>query len=166
MMVEPSLVLFYVASAITLGGALGVVLTRNIVYASFALLAAMMGVAGVFLLVFAEFLALVQILIYGGAVVIVLLFALMLTRLENFQNLTDHRQWPIAAVISIGLFALLVTAIVTTSVRTTEPQSIDFETLGETLFTQWAIPFEVASLVLLVALIGSIVLVRTDGDRD
>jgi len=55
---------------------------------------------------------------------------------------------------------------VTTSVRTTEPQSIDFETLGETLFTQWAIPFEVASLVLLVALIGSIVLVRTDGDRD
>ena len=57
MMVEPSLVLFYVASAITLGGALGVVMTRNIVYASFALLAAMMGVAGVFLLVFAEFLA-------------------------------------------------------------------------------------------------------------
>ena len=86
MMVEPSLVLFYVASAITLGGALGVVMTRNIVYASFALLAAMMGVAGVFLLVFAEFLALVQILIYGGAVVIVLLFALMLTRLEDFQN--------------------------------------------------------------------------------
>ena len=79
---------------------------------------------------------------------------------------TRHRQWPIAAVISIGLFALLVTAIVTTSVRTTEPQSIDFETLGEILFTQWAIPFEVASLVLLVALIGSIVLVRTDGDRD
>ncbi|MDP6453002.1 MAG: NADH-quinone oxidoreductase subunit J [SAR202 cluster bacterium] len=166
MMVGPALVLFYIASAVTLGGALGVVMTRNIVYAAFALLASLLGVAGVFLLVFAEFLALVQILIYGGAVVIVLLFALMLTRLEDFQHLTDHRQWPIAAIVSIGLFALLAAAITTTAVRTTEPQSIDFETLGETLFTQWAIPFEVASLVLLVALIGSIVLVRIDGNRE
>ena len=166
MMVGPALVLFYIASAVTLGGALGVVMTRNIVYAAFALLASLLGVAGVFLLVFAEFLALVQILIYGGAVVIVLLFALMLTRLEDFQHLTDHRQWPIAAIVSIGLFALLAAAITTTAVRTTEPQSIDFETLGETLFTQWAIPLEVASLVLLVALIGSIVLVRIDGNRE
>jgi NADH:ubiquinone oxidoreductase subunit 6 (subunit J) len=166
MMVEPSLILFYIAAALTLGGALGVVMTRNIVYAAFALLAALMGVAGVFLLVFAEFLALVQILIYGGAVVIVLLFALMLTRLEDFDNLTDHKQWPIAAIISIGLFGLLAAAITTTAVRTTERQTVDFETLGEILFTQWAIPFEVASLVLLVALIGSIILVRVDGDRD
>ncbi|MCH8309481.1 MAG: NADH-quinone oxidoreductase subunit J [Chloroflexi bacterium] len=165
-MVEPSLVLFYIGAALILGGALGVVMTRNIVYAAFALLASLLGVAGIFLLVFAEFLALVQILIYGGAVVIVLLFALMLTRLDDFQNLTDHKQWPIAAIISLGLFGLLAAAIVTTSVRTTERQSVDFETLGKALFTQWAIPFELVSLVLLVALIGSIVLVRTDGDRD
>ena len=166
MMVEPSLVLFYIAAAMILGGALGVVMTRNIVYATFALLTSLLGVAGVFLLVFAEFLALVQILIYGGAVVIVLLFALMLTRLDDFRNLTDHRQWPIAAIISIGLFGLLAAAITTTAVRTTERQSVEFETLGKALFTQWAIPFEVVSLVLLVALIGSIVLVGTDGDRD
>ena len=166
MMVEPSLVLFYIAAAMILGGALGVVMTRNIVYATFALLTSLLGVAGVFLLVFAEFLALVQILIYGGAVVIVLLFALMLTRLDDFRNLTDHRQWPIAAIISIGLFGLLAAAITTTAIRTTERQSVEFETLGKALFTQWAIPFEVASLVLLVALIGSIVLVGTDGDRD
>mgnify|MGYP002528230485 CR=1 FL=1 len=166
MMVEPSLVLFYIGAALILGGALGVVMTRNIVYASFALLASLMGVSGIFLLVFAEFLALVQILIYGGAVVIVLLFALMLTRLDDFQNLTDHKQWPLAALISVGLFGLMAAAIVTTAVRTTERQSVDFETLGAALFTQWAIPFEVVSLVLLVALIGSIVLVRIDGDRD
>ena len=165
-MVEPSLVLFYIGAALILGGALGVVMTRNIVYAAFALLASLLGVAGIFLLVFAEFLALVQILIYGGAVVIVLLFALMLTRLDDFRNLTDHRQWPIAAIISIGLFGLLAAAITTTAVRTTERQSVEFETLGKALFTQWAIPFELVSLVLLVALIGSIVLVGTDGDRD
>ncbi len=165
-MISPSLVLFYLAAALVVGGGLGVVFTRNIVYAAFALLAAMLGVAGVFLLMFAEFLALVQILIYGGAVVIVVLFSLMLTRIQDFENLTDHRQWPLAAVISIGVFALLVASIVTTGVRTVERKSVGFSTLGESLFTDWAVPFEVASLVLLVALIGSIVLVRAVGGRD
>ncbi len=166
-MVSPSLVLFYIAGALTLGGALGVVLTRNIVYAAFALLVALVGVAGLFLIVFAEFLALVQLLIYGGTIIIVILFALMITRIEDFEHLTDHKQWPIAAAVAIGFFGLLVASIVTTSVRTTEDrQTVSFETLGESLFTQWAVPFEIASLVLLVALIGAVVLVRSTGGRD
>ena len=165
-MVSPSLVLFYVAGALTLGGALAVVMTRNIVYAAFALLAALIGVAGVFLLVFAEFLALVQVLIYGGAIVVVILFALMLTRIEDFERLSDNRQWPIAALVATAIFGVLVAAIVTTGVRTTEGQGVGFAELGDTLFTKWAVPFEIASLVLLVALIGGIVLVRGRGDRD
>ena len=165
-MVTPSLVLFYVVGALTLGGALGVVMTRNIVYAAFALLASLIGVAGIFLLAFAEFLALVQVLIYGGAIVIVILFALMLTRIEDFEHLTDHRQWPIAAIVAIAVFGIFAATIVTTAVRTTERQGISFEALGDSLFTQWAVPFEVASLVLLVALIGSVVLVRSTGGRD
>ena len=159
--------LFYVAGALTLGGAIGVVMTRNIVYAAFALLVALIGVAGVFLLAFAEFLALVQVLIYGGAIVIVILFALMLTRLDDFRHLSDHRQWPIAALVAMSVFGLLAAAIVGTSVRTTEErQNVAFEALGDSLFAQWAVPFEVASLVLLVALIGAVVMVRASGDRD
>ena len=165
-MITPSLALFYLAATLVMAGALGVVLTRNIVYAAFALLASLLGVAGVFLLMFAEFLALVQVLIYGGAVVIVVLFSLMLTRIQDFERLTDHRQWPLAAVTAIAVFALLTAGIVTTNVRTVERQSVGLDTMGESLFTTWAIPFEVASLVLLVALIGSIVLVRASGDRD
>ncbi len=165
-MISASLVFFYIAAALVVAGGLGVVFTRNIVYAAFALLAAMLGVAGVFLLMFAEFLALVQVLIYGGAVVIVVLFSLMLTRIQDFENLTDHRQWPLAAVISVGVFALLVASILATSVRTVERKGVGFFELGESLFRDWAVPFEVASLVLLVALIGSIVLVRTVGGRD
>ena len=160
-MISASLVLFYVAGALTLGGALAVVLTRNIVYAAFALLASLMGVAGVFLIAFAEFLALVQVLIYGGAIVIVILFSLMLTRIEDFRVLSDNRQWPFAALAALGVFALLAAAIVGTSVRTVDRRSVDFETLGETLFVQWAVPFEVASLVLLVALIGAIIIARS-----
>ncbi len=165
-MITPSLAFFYVAATLVVAGGLGVAFTRNIVYAAFALLASLLGVAGVFLLMFAEFLALVQALIYGGAVVIVVLFSLMLTRIQDFENLTDHRQWPLAAVISIGVFVLLTASIVTTSVRTVERKSVGFSALGESLFTDWAVPFEVASLVLLVALIGSIVLVRSVGGRD
>ena len=115
---------------------------------------------------FAEFLALVQLLIYGGAIVIVLLFALMLTRIQDFEHLTDNRQWPIAALIASGLFVLLAVAVVDTSVSTGHRESVDFSLLGETLFTDWAVPFEVASLILLVALIGSIILVKTTGDQD
>ena len=167
-MVTPSIVLFYIAGALTLGGALGVVMTRNIVYAALALLAAMTGVAGVFLLMFAEFLALVQILIYGGAVVIVILFALMLTRIQDFERLSDNRQWPIAAAIALAIFGLQVAGIVGTDARVAEGgrQEVGFEALGESLFVQWAVPFEVASLVLLVALIGAIVLVRSSGARE
>ena len=68
-MITPSLVFFFLAAALVIAGGLGVVFTRNIVYAAFALLTSLLGVAGVFLLMFAEFLALVQVLIYGGAVV-------------------------------------------------------------------------------------------------
>ena len=166
MMATPSLVLFYIAGALTLGGALAVVMTRNIVYAAFALLVALIGVAGTFLLAFAEFLALVQVLIYGGAIVIVVLFALMLTRIQDFQYLSDNRQWPIAALVAAAIFGLLVAAIVGTGVRTVGRQGVGFEAVGQSLFTQWAVPFEVASLVLLVALIGAVVLVRSSGGRD
>ena len=64
------------------------------------------------------------------------------------------------------MFAVMAASIITTSVRTTAREGVSFESLGTELFTQWAIPFEVASLVLLVALIGAVVLVRTTGGRE
>ena len=149
-----------------MAGGFGVVLARNIVYAAFALLIALVGTAGVFLLAFAEFLALVQILIYGGAVVIVILFGLMLTRLQDFEHLTDHRQWPVAAILGFAMFGFMVAAIGTSNVVTVERQGVDFRIIGSVLFTEWAIPFEVASLVLLLALIGAVIMVRKESEQD
>ena len=165
-MITPSLVLFYVTGALTLGGALVVVMSRNIVYAAFGLLASMVGVAGLFLLAFAEFLALAQLLIYGGAIVIVILFALMLTRIEDFESLSDHPQWPIAAIVAIAVFGVIAATVVGTAVPDSERASISFTALGTSLFTEWAVAFEVASLILLVALIGAVVMVRSTGGRD
>ena len=155
-----SLVLFYLLGALCLGGALGVVVTRNVVYAALALLVALMAVAGLYLLVFAPFLALVQVLIYGGAITIVILFAIMLTRLEEFQTMSDNPQRPLAALAALALLGILLAAFLQDAPSSGERRSIDFEVLGDTLFTKWAVPFEVASLVLLVALIGAIVLAR------
>ena len=164
-----TLVLFYVIGGATLLGAMGVVVTRNIVYAAIFLLFTLGGVAGLFVLLFAEFLALVQILIYGGAIVIVMLFAIMLTRLREFLGgTTEHSQWLLALLASGGLFVVLATAFFNDSDRFNEEErtSTDVEALGTSLFTDWAIPFEVASLVLLVALVGAIVISRAGGRDD
>jgi NADH-quinone oxidoreductase subunit J len=159
-----SLVLFYIAGTLTLAGAVGVVGTRNIVHAALFLLVSLLGVAGIYVLVFAEFLALVQILIYGGAIIIVILFALMLTRLREFHGRMENPQWPLAAVAALVLFGVIAAALVSRSIPADLAASgPGIRELGQTLFTQWAIPFEVASVLLLVALIGAIVIARTGG---
>lgn len=159
-----SLVLFYLAGILTIGGAVGVVGTRNIVHAALFLLASLMGVAGVYLLVFAEFLALVQVLIYGGAIVIVVLFALMLTRLQDFRGAMENSQWPLAVVASMVVFGVMAAAIVRSGThRAVERSGPEVKEIGLSLFTQWAIPFEVVSVLLLVALIGAIVIARAGG---
>ncbi len=157
------LILFYILGGLTLVAALGVVTTRNIVYGALFLLVAMSGVAGLFVLLFAEFLALVQLLIYGGAIIIVILFALMLTRTTDFSVATEHRRWPMAAVISLALFGLLAGAAIGDSgdYNTYQRSGISIEELGKGLFENWAVPFEIASIVLLVALIGAIVIGRS-----
>ena len=161
-----TLVLFYIAAAIVVGGALGVVGTRNVVHATLFLLVSLMGVAGIYVLLFAEFLALVQVLIYGGAIVIVLLFALMLTRHREFRGRMENPQWPLAAMASISLFVVMIAAIFANPQEgSKEPNHTDFTDLGTSLFTQWAIPFEVASVLLLIALIGAIVIARS-GDPE
>ena len=163
-MIDLSEILFYLVAALILFGAAGVVLSRNIVYAAVGLLLTMLGTAGLFILVFAEFLALVQVLIYGGAVVVLILFAVMLTRIDDFRNLTDNGQQLVGGVLSIIVVITLIAAILTTSIEQTLLSGIGIQELGIVLFSDWAIPFEIASLVLLIALIGSVVLVKR-GER-
>jgi NADH-quinone oxidoreductase subunit J len=152
--------LFILLSVFTLAGGLGVVLTRNVVHAALFLLLSLVAVAGIYLLLFTEFLALVQVLIYGGAIIIVLLFAIMLTRSSEYPHISDNPQWPLAAVAAIALAVVLGSAFWINSPSGTGPQSPAFSELANSLFTRWAIPFEIASLVLLVALIGAIVIAR------
>ena len=104
-------VLFGLAAFLTLGGGLGMVATRNVVHAALFLLLSLIAVAGIYLLLFAEFLALVQVLIYGGAILIVLLFAIMLTRSQEYPRISDNPQWPLAIIAGLAMFGVLATAM-------------------------------------------------------
>ena len=158
-------VIFYFVAALTVFGALGVVLARNIVHCALFLVLALLAVAGIFILLSAEFLAIVQVLIYGGAVTILILFAMMLTRVRDLPSAAgglDGPQRPFAALAAGAFMGLSILAAVSTEWpgETEEITLVPFRDLGESLFRNWAAPFEIASLVLLVALIGAIILAR------
>jgi NADH:ubiquinone oxidoreductase subunit 6 (subunit J) len=162
-------VFFDLMAAVVIVGALGVVIARNPVYAALFLIASLMGVAGVYVLLSAEFLTLVQVLIYGGAVTVLLLFALMLTRVRDLRETPP--ELPQRAGGLLAAVALLA-GFVTMMYKTTWPRDInqlteiDFNTIGTALFNRWAVPFEIASGVLLVALVGAVVIaMQEEGER-
>ncbi len=161
-------IFFYIFAATIVGGALGVVLVRNIVHASVLLSGSLLGVAGIYILLSVEFLALVQILIYSGAVMVLILFALMLTRTRELNGYLDGDQKPLAAVVSLALLGAFIAMIS----QTTWPRDVDqlttvpFNSIGLELFSRWAVPFEIASGILLVALVGAIIIaMQEEGER-
>jgi NADH-quinone oxidoreductase subunit J len=148
-----------------IGGAsaLLVVTARNVVHAALYLVVTLLSVAGTFLLLGAEFLAWSQVLVYVGAVVILILFGLMLTRapIGPMAQHTENRR--MAFGVSVALFVFLTTMIVmsfgTSPLTLTHTRTVD---LGSVLYTQWAFPFMVLGFFLTVALIGAIVIARRE----
>jgi NADH-quinone oxidoreductase subunit J len=156
--------LFYVFALITVVSAFIVVFSKNMVYAAFSLLFTFFGVAGLYVLLNADFLAVTQILIYVGGILVLLLFGVMLTnRVINVEVKTGTiHAIPALVIVAIvaGTFAGLfystwkgVTAPATHITTTTKP-------LGEMLMTGYLLPFEIASVVLLVALMGAALTAR------
>jgi NADH-quinone oxidoreductase subunit J len=164
-------VIFLLTAALTLGSAIAVVTVRNLVHAALALIVSFFGVAIVFVLLQAGFLAAVQVVLYIGAIAILIIFAIMLTRrVMQDTGPQINRQWWLAAILSVALFAALMMVLrqVPALQGATAPVAIDTEAglrqLGAALVdpNQYMLPFEVASVLLLVALVGSIVIA---GDR-
>jgi NADH-quinone oxidoreductase subunit J len=165
-------VVFVVLAVIAVVSALLVVTTSHLVHSALWLVVTLGAVAGVYLVLAAEFVAWVQVLIYVGAVVVLLLFALMLTRAPTGPqpDLTVRRWAPaalVAALVAVLLGATLVAGF--QDVRLDLDQAVvgSAEVTGETIFRRWVLPFEVLSVLLLSALVGAIVLSRLraeDGD--
>ena len=157
-------VLVLALGAVALGAASLVVTTRHVVRAGLWLVVALGGVAGLYLVLTAELVAWVQVLVYVGAVVVLLLFAVMLTRAPiGASDDLDRVRWPgalIGAGAGAGLVALLVDAFRWTRIVPPEPGTA--ERLGAALFRTWVLPFELVSVLLLAALVGAIVVSRPD----
>jgi NADH-quinone oxidoreductase subunit J len=159
--------IFLLLGLVAVGSALLVVTTRNMVHAALWLVVTLGAVAGCYLVLTAEFLAWVQILIYVGAVVVLLLFALMLTKAPTGPqaDLNAGRVVPAAAVAALVGGLLVVTVVAGFRGEVIDLQGAvvgSAEVTGATIFQQWVLPFEVLSVLLLAALIGAIALSRGD----
>jgi len=167
------MVLFGLLSMLTVASAVLVVTTPHVIHAALWLVVTLGAVAGCFLVMTAELVAWVQVLVYVGAVVVLLLFALMLTRAPTGAVSATSRNKPVALLAAVATSGVLATVLTLgfggltldlsetpTDPRTGAalPQRIgDTQTLGEAIFTHWVLAFEVLSAVLLAALIGAIV---------
>jgi NADH:ubiquinone oxidoreductase subunit 6 (subunit J) len=157
---------FYLFSAIAIIGALGVVLARRVFHSALFLVVALAAVAAVFVILGADFLGVVQILVYVGAIMVLILFGIMLTPQEvELPAFGGKGQAAAGAIIAGIVLAGSVAVAVTTRWPGSSAAPIDVPTtelIGTGLLTTYALPFEVASILLLVAMIGAIVVARED----
>ena len=162
------IICFSVLSLVVIIGALGVILLENIVYSAFLLGGVFMSVAGLYLLLNASFVAAAQVLVYVGAVNVLIIFAIMLVNkkedLRPIENIKSRKI--ISTSICLTLLSLLIRVDLSNIWGLAEPSaSIGEEStirIGEHLFSDYLLPFEVASVLLLMAMIGAIVLARRD----
>ncbi|MEV4337671.1 NADH-quinone oxidoreductase subunit J [Streptomyces sp. NPDC049590] len=165
---------FLLVGLVTLGAALITVTTRQLVHAALWLVVALGGLAVEYLLLTAEFIAWVQVLIYVGSVVVLLLFGLMLTKapIGRSPDADSGNRWAaltVAAVAAVALVWVVADAFRATWIDLDGPAAGTTEVTGASLFRHWVLPFEALSVLLLAALVGAIVLsrkARADADTD
>jgi NADH-quinone oxidoreductase subunit J len=160
-------VLFWLLSCLALGSAVLVVTTDHLVHAALWLVVTLGALAGCYLLLTAEFVAWVQVLIYVGAVVVLLLFALMLTRAPTAPDAaTSTGNGPVAIGAAVATTAILAVVMVDgfrgNRIDVDGEPAGAADSVGDAIFRHWVLAFEVVSVVLLAALVGAIVLSRRD----
>ncbi len=170
-----ALILFYISAFLTVGGALAVVFTKNIVHACVYLLASLIGVAGLYATLGADFIAATQLVVYVGGVVILMLFAVMLTGGKDFISFNkfgldktpvmgNTRTYIIgglsALVFSLVIGKILYKVVNTMNLTTTAPFKSNVEEIGMLLITDHVLAFEISSVLLLGALVGAAVIAR------
>jgi NADH:ubiquinone oxidoreductase subunit 6 (subunit J) len=157
--------IFYILAAIIVCSAVLVVTLKNLFHSLLFLVLTFFSVAGIYVLLHAEFLAAVQVLIYVGAITVLLIFAIMMTAQIYSPVLRQSNQQVIPGIIVVGIL-LVITLIVlgNTTWRVSEklPASQSVSLIGKSLLTTYVLPFEVVSVVLITALIGAIIIARRD----
>ena len=170
-------VVFWISAVIVLGGALGVIVSRNTVYAALSLVATLFGVAVLFVAQEAHLLAAVQVIIYAGAIVVLFLFVIMLLGVDRSEDLQVEPlpgQRPMAVVFGAALLGLVLVALLAGTVAVTGLPGAtaaiaddvpNVTQLARVLFTDYVVAFEITAVLLTIAVVGAVVLVRRPTDR-
>jgi NADH-quinone oxidoreductase subunit J len=158
-----SIVAFWMLAILTIGAALMVVTVRNLIHAVVFLILSFLGIAGLYVTLSADFVAVTQVLIYAGAVSVLILFAIMLTPQAGRDNAETLLQLPglvLAAVLAFTISGVVLTTDWDISSRAGFEETA--QAIGEALLSTYVLPFEIASVLLLVAMVGAIVLIKED----
>jgi NADH:ubiquinone oxidoreductase subunit 6 (subunit J) len=157
------MIIFGLSSLVTLGAALAVVTHKNILHSAFYLVLSFVGVASIYVLLEAPFIAVVQVLVYIGAIAILIVFAIMLTRRLYSEDLIQRNaQWVWSALGAAVLFLVLGWIVYSANwpvVRQAIPEDA-ITLMGQDLLSTYVVPFEIASVLLLAALVGAILIGR------
>jgi len=162
---EFAAVIFYLVAAVTVGSAAMVAFSRNIIYSAFSLLGAFAGVAGIYVFLGADFVAAVQLLIYVGGILVLILFAVMLTHRITDVKITNRAAGKIPALAIVAILAGLLVQTIRQTPWAKAKEVLYVPTsakIGDMFLQDYLLPFELASLVLLAALIGAVVLARKE----
>jgi NADH:ubiquinone oxidoreductase subunit 6 (subunit J) len=157
---------FWLDATVVVLGALGAVFMRNVVHAALALIATLLGVAGVYLLLANEFVALVQVLVYGGGVTILLLFGLMLTNAQDDPVVTDGSQKPFAFGMAVIIGGVFVAAVINATWGSHVATLMPFQLFGQRLFRDFLVPVILVAVLLDIALTGAFVNARRSPEDD
>jgi NAD(P)H-quinone oxidoreductase subunit 6 len=162
-------VLFYFLAALTVAGAAGVALSRNILYSAVGLLMALLGAGSLYVFLSADFVAITQLLVYIGGVLVLILFAVMLTNRITEMNVSNSSFGLFGGILLfVSVAPVLLAVVALTPWPAVAPAALAPTTaaIGNGFLTKWLLPFEVASLVLLATLIGAVVIARKELKAD
>jgi NADH-quinone oxidoreductase subunit J len=159
---------YYLFSILTLCGALGTILTKNPMYSIIFLVLTFFSLSGIYILLNAQFLAVVNIIVYAGAIMVLFLFVIMFLNLRKESNELNNRPMVIGAVLGgIVFFGLLASFIIKANVEPVNPMTFSnkagmIETLGNLLYKHYILAFEVVSVLFLVGIVGAILLAKKE----
>jgi NADH-quinone oxidoreductase subunit J len=160
--------LFYFFEVCAGLAAVGIIFSKNVFYATLLLLGCLLSLAGIYVLAFAEFVAVTQILIYAGGVLVLILFGIMLTaKLGTHPLHVSHANEFSGAIVGLGFIGLMAYAIsgdFSTSTASVLKAPPPLESLGASLMTTYLLPFEIAGILLLIALVGAAVVASHKSD--
>lgn len=159
--------LFFLFAAITVGAAINVLLQRHVLYSALSLIVMLTGVSALFVLMNAELLAVIQVIVYAGAIMVLFTFVIMLLNLPADEDGPDRLRWLKFIGIPMGLFILSMSVAAVWHIEAppsdgSAPLVGSAEAIGRSMFSDYVLPFEATSLLILVALMGAIIFAKKD----